>query len=70
MPTRTSKGTIRLGDDQNGENSSHYICVWLDTETIGLTEEQIDSISFRIENEINRKMKDEIRKSENNILIF
>ena len=68
MPTRTSKRKTRPGDDQNEENSTHYSSARPDTETNSLTEEQVDEISLRIENEITRKMRDEIKKSENNIL--
>ena len=70
MPTRTSKRTIRLGDDQNEGNSTHYIAVWLDTETVGLTVEQLDSVFLGIENEFTRNKIDEIRKSEKNLLVY
>ena len=39
-----------------------------DNETNSLTEEQVDEISLRRKNELTRKTKDEIGKSENNIL--
>ena len=40
----------------------------LDIETNSLTEEQVDEMSLRIENKLTRKMRDDSKKSENNIL--
>ena len=68
MPTRTCKRKTRRRDDQNEVNSPHCSFARLDTETNSLSEEQVDEISLRIENDSTRKMKNEIRKSRNNIL--
>ena len=68
MPTRTSKRKTRHGGDRKEENSPRCSSSRLEIETNGLPEEQVNEISLRIENELTRKMRHEIRKSENNIL--
>ena len=68
MPTRTYKRKTRHRDDQNEASSPHCSSARLNTETNSVTEERVDEISLRIENEITQKLKDEIKKSENNIL--
>ena len=67
MPSRTSKKKTRHGDAQNEEDSPRSSSPRLDIEKNSLTEHQVDEISFRIENELTRKMRDEIKKSENHI---
>ena len=47
----------RHGEDQNEEHSPRRSSPGLDFETNSSTEEQVDELSSRIENELTRKMK-------------
>ena len=68
MPKRTFESETCHADDQTDENSPHCSSVRLDTETNNSTEEEVNDITLRIENEITGKMEYDIRKEENNIL--
>ena len=68
MPTRISRSKIRLGDAQNTEHSNRSSSLRLDRQTDSFTDDQVDKMSIRLQNTLNHKMREEIKKSENDIL--
>ena len=56
------------GEAQNVEDSPYSISLQFQTETVSLTEEEVVEMSLRKKNNVTRKLKAEIKKSENAIL--
>ena len=68
MLMRASKGKVRQGSAQDWDNSLSISSQRFDTEKSNLTDEQISEITQQRECKIARKVKDEIRTTENTIL--
>ena len=68
MLKRTPKRITHHGDAHNGENFPRFSSSRMVIEGNSSTEEQVDEIFLRLENDLPGKMKDENKKSENYIL--
>ena len=68
MPLRASMRKARLRSAHNTGDSLSFSFQNFNAEIGALTEEQVSKVTQRRENKWDRKMKDEIKKSENNIV--
>ena len=64
MPARATKRKTRYADYQSTKESPNSSLLPLETDVNRLTEKQIDDMSLKVQNQLSRKKKDQIRKFE------